>query len=66
MNGVADELKAAARKATMFKADISKRDHVCAAIEHAEKELDGFDIKVNNAGIGLTNHVDHLAIHGHS
>ena len=39
------------RKATTFKADISKRDDVYAAIEHTEKQLGGFDIMINNAGI---------------
>ena len=51
MRGVADEVKALGRKATPFKADVSKRDDVYAAIDHAEKELGGFDIMVNNAGI---------------
>jgi meso-butanediol dehydrogenase/(S,S)-butanediol dehydrogenase/diacetyl reductase len=48
---VADEVRALGRKATTFKADVSKRDDVYAAINHAEKELGGFDIMVNNAGI---------------
>jgi meso-butanediol dehydrogenase/(S,S)-butanediol dehydrogenase/diacetyl reductase len=48
---VADEVRALGRKATTFKADVSKRDEVYAAINHAEKELGGFDIIVNNAGI---------------
>jgi len=51
MKGVADQVKASGRKATTFKADVTKRDEVYAAIEHAEKELGGFDIMVNNAGI---------------
>jgi len=51
VQGVADEVRALGRKATTFKADVSKRDDVYAAIEHAEKELGGFDIIVNNAGI---------------
>ena len=49
--GVADEVRAIGRKATTFRADVSKRDNVYAAIAHAEKELGGFDIMVNNAGI---------------
>jgi meso-butanediol dehydrogenase / (S,S)-butanediol dehydrogenase / diacetyl reductase len=48
---VADEVRALGRKATTFKADVSKRDDVYAAVNHAEKELGGFDIIVNNAGI---------------
>lgn len=48
---VADEVRTLGRKATTFKADVSKRDDVYATINHAEKELGGFDIIVNNAGI---------------
>ena len=51
MKAVADEVRALGRKATIFKADVTKRDEVYAAIEHAEKELGGFDIMVNNAGV---------------
>jgi meso-butanediol dehydrogenase/(S,S)-butanediol dehydrogenase/diacetyl reductase len=32
-------------------ANIAERDQVYAAIDRAEKELGGFDIIVNNAGI---------------
>ncbi|PBN42256.1 acetoin reductase [Sphingobium sp. D43FB] len=48
---VAEEVRAIGRKATSFRADVSIRDEVYAAIDHAEKELGGFDIIVNNAGI---------------
>jgi meso-butanediol dehydrogenase/(S,S)-butanediol dehydrogenase/diacetyl reductase len=48
---VADEVKALGRNATTFKADVTKRDDVYAAIDHAEKSLGGFDVMVNNAGI---------------
>ena len=48
---VADEVRAIGRKATTFRADVSKRADVYAAVDHAEKELGGFDIMVNNAGI---------------
>lgn len=48
---VADEVREMGRKATTFRADVSKRDDVYAAVDHAEKELGGFDIMVNNAGI---------------
>lgn len=51
MQAVADEVKKTGRKATTFKADISDRAQVYAAVAHAEKELGGFDIIVNNAGI---------------
>jgi len=48
---VAAEVKKIGRKATTFKADVSKRDDVRAAIDHAERELGGFDVMINNAGI---------------
>ena len=48
---VADEVKKLGRRATNFKADVTNRDEVYAAIEHAEKTLGGFDIMINNAGI---------------
>jgi meso-butanediol dehydrogenase/(S,S)-butanediol dehydrogenase/diacetyl reductase len=51
MQTVAGVVRAIGRKATTFKADVSKRDDVYAAIDHAEQALDGFDIMVNNAGI---------------
>ncbi|MGH7599386.1 MAG: acetoin reductase [bacterium] len=51
MKAVAAEVKKIGRKATTFKADVTNRDHVYAAVDHAEKELGGFDIIVNNAGI---------------
>jgi len=51
MKAVAEEVRAIGRKATTFKADVANRDNVYAAVDHAEKELGGFDIMVNNAGI---------------
>src|SRR5690606_19990393 len=51
MQGVAEEVQALGREATTFKADVSRRDQVYAAVDHAEKALGGFDIIVNNAGI---------------
>ena len=48
---VAAEVRKLGRKATTFKADVSRREDVRAAIDHAEKELGGFDVMVNNAGI---------------
>src|SRR3546814_9102403 len=51
MSAVAEEVKALGRKATTFKADVTKRDDVYAAIDHAEESLGGFDVMVNNAGI---------------
>ncbi len=51
MRAVADEIRKTGRKATTFKADVGDRSHVYVAVNHAEKELGGFDIIVNNAGI---------------
>lgn len=51
MQGVAEEVRALGRKATTFKADVTDRDQVYAAVDHAENELGGFDIMINNAGI---------------
>ena len=51
LSDVAKEIKALGRKVTTFAADISNRDAVFAAVEHAEKTLGGFDVMINNAGI---------------
>lgn len=51
MAAVAKEVKSLGRRATIFVADVTDRDQVYAAVDHAEKELGGFDIMVNNAGI---------------
>lgn len=48
---MAQAVEAIGRKATHFRADVSDRSEVSAAIDHVEKELGGFDIMVNNAGI---------------
>ncbi|HFT7322624.1 TPA: acetoin reductase [Proteus mirabilis] len=51
LSDVAKEIEALGRKVTTFAADISNRDEVFAAVEHAEKTLGGFDAMINNAGI---------------
>jgi acetoin reductases len=51
MASVAKEVQAIGRKATTFYADVSDRAQVFAAVDHAEKELGGFDVMINNAGI---------------
>lgn len=60
MAAVAGEVEALGRKATTFKADVAKRDEVYAMIDHAEKELGGFDVIVNNAGIAQVNPIDEV------
>lgn len=53
--GVAKEVEALGRKATTITADVSKREDVYAAIDKAEKDLGGFDVMINNAGIAQVN-----------
>lgn len=48
---VAEEISALGRRSATFTADVSDRRQVCEAVEYAERELGGFDIMVNNAGI---------------
>ena len=52
---VRNEAEAHGRKATTFVADVSNRDEVYAAVDHCEKQLGGFDVMVNNAGIVQVN-----------
>ncbi|NTY60953.1 acetoin reductase [Mycolicibacterium sphagni] len=53
ISGVADEIAEIGCKATTYVADVSDRDQVFAAVDHAATALGGFDIMVNNAGIAL-------------
>lgn len=55
ITAVAKEIAAIGRQATTITADISQRDEVYAAINKAEKDLGGFDVMVNNAGIAQVN-----------
>lgn len=48
---VAEEVRGKGRNATSVRADVSDRDQVYAAIDQVEKDLGGFDVIVNNAGI---------------
>lgn len=51
LEAVAKEVHTLDRRTTIFAADISDQKQVIEAINHAEKELGGFDVMVNNAGI---------------
>ncbi|AFM15385.1 acetoin reductase family protein [Mycolicibacterium chubuense NBB4] len=53
IDSVAAEIGEIGCKATTFVADVSDRDQVFAAVDHAASALGGFDIMVNNAGIAL-------------
>ena len=48
------------RKAIAIGADVTDRDAVFAAVEQTEKELGGFDIIVNNAGIAQVQPLDEV------
>ncbi len=51
LGDVAKEIQAIGPRTSVFAADVSDREQVYAAIDHAEAELGGFDVIVNNAGI---------------
>lgn len=51
LDAAAAEVRALGRRAFTYIADVSQLDQVTAAVAFAEKELAGFDIMVNNAGI---------------
>ncbi len=57
---VRKEVEALGRKATTFVVDVSERDQVFAAIDHAEKELGGLDVMINNAGIAQVKPIDDI------
>lgn len=53
LDDVTAEIGEIGSKSTTFVADVSDRDQVFAAVEHAASALGGLDIMVNNAGIAL-------------
>ncbi len=57
---VADEIASAGGKALAITVDVSKRDQVFAAVEQARKELGGFDVIVNNAGIAPSTPIEEI------
>lgn len=57
---VADEIASAGGKALAVTVDVSKRDQVIAAVEQARKELGGFDVIVNNAGVAPTTPIEEI------
>lgn len=48
---VAREIREIGTDATTFVADVSDRDQVFAAVDHAHEALGSFDVMINNAGI---------------
>ena len=61
INEVAAEVAEIGTKATVFAADVSDRDAVFAAVEHATEALGGFDVMVNNAGVALVGPIADVA-----
>lgn len=57
---VADEIASAGGKAIAVTVDVSKRDQVMAAVDQARKELGGFDVIVNNAGVAPTTPIEEI------
>jgi meso-butanediol dehydrogenase / (S,S)-butanediol dehydrogenase / diacetyl reductase len=53
INAVAEEVHEIGSKSTTFVTDVSDRDSVHAAVDHAAAALGGFDVMVNNAGVAL-------------
>ncbi|PZU07740.1 acetoin reductase [Sphingomonas sp.] len=51
LESVRHEVEALGIRATTFIADVSQRDQVYEAVDHAEQALGGFDVIINNAGI---------------
>ena len=58
LDDVAAAIAEIGSKSTTFVADVSDRDQVFAAVEHAASALGGFDIMVNNAGIALVGPIE--------
>lgn len=58
IENVAAEVRGIGSKATTFVADVSDRDAVFAAVDHAHEALGGFDVMINNAGIAQVAPID--------
>ena len=50
-NAVVEEIRALGRKSVATRTDVGERDQVFEAVETTAREIGGFDIMVNNAGI---------------
>ena len=57
---VAEEINHAGGKAIAHVADVSNREQVFCAVEAATKQLGGFDVIVNNAGIAPTTLIEDI------
>lgn len=59
-DSVADEIRAIGRRSAATVADVSDRDQLFAAVDTAARELGGFDIMVNNAGIAQVQPIEDI------
>ena len=57
---VADSINQAGGKALAVKVDVTRRDDVFTAVEYTRKELGGFDVIVNNAGVAPTTPIEDI------
>lgn len=55
---VADSINSDGGTAFAIEVDVADRDSVFSAVDEAATELDGFDVLVNNAGLGPTTPID--------
>ncbi|MED5802897.1 acetoin reductase [Gordonia sp. Z-3] len=60
IGSVVDEVRGLGGKATAFVADVSDREQVFAAVDHAQEALGGFDVMINNAGIAQVAPIDEV------
>lgn len=58
IGSVVDEVRGLGGKATAFVADVSDREQVFAAVDHAQEAFGGFDVMINNAGIAQVAPID--------
>jgi meso-butanediol dehydrogenase/(S,S)-butanediol dehydrogenase/diacetyl reductase len=57
IGAVAAEVAETGAQVTTFVADVSDRDQVFAAVDHATAALGGLDVMVNNAGIAIADRI---------
>ncbi len=57
LHTVRAEIEAQGVKASCYTADVSNRDEVFAAVHQVDRELNGFDAIINNAGISQVKHL---------
>ena len=60
IGSVVDEVRGLGGKATAFVADVSDREQVFAAVDHAQEAFGGFDVMINNAGIAQVAPIDEV------